>query len=194
MTTQFFVTACDTCLGICLFIVLTLLVIYLIIKSMKRRELGMNTATLTQWQSDTAYYALVNGELVRYESCSEVPDELFEAGLGLKISDAVSDVQKRGCQMKSLHVVDSVYYANVLAVLKMAVDKYGETFPVLYRGIAEGSTPDSQRLIFFGTTQREVAEFYGDVQVMKNVRGLKTLSLCESVTGNDQMDEEVIFF
>ncbi len=155
----------------------------------------MNTAAVqTQWQNDMAYYALVDGHLVRYETCSDVPDELFNAGLGLRICDAVSAVQKRGCQMKSLHIVDSEYYANVLAVLKMAVEKYGEIFPTLYRGVADGSTPDSQRLIFFGSTQREVAEFYGDVQEIRNVRGLRTHSFCESVTGNDQMDEEVIFF
>ncbi len=155
----------------------------------------MNVATPTQWQADTAYYALVNGELVRYENCSDVPDELFDAGLGLKISDAVSDVQKRGCQMKSLHVVDSVYYANVLAVLKMAVEKYGEIFPSIYRGIADGSTPDSERLIFFGATDRKIAEFYGTVTELSNVKGLRTNSTCASVSSDEfDMDEEVIYF
>lgn len=135
----------------------------------------------------------LEGECLKGAPASQVPDECFDDAC--KISEAVGFVQKLGCAGRSQHVVSSEYHRCCLAVLRMAVEKYGETFPVLLRG-TRSSRPDAEHQILFGTTDKTVAEFYGQVREYRNIKGLRTRSVALSVATDDysQCDEEVIFF
>jgi hypothetical protein len=160
---------------------------------MEHRAAQMNTQAITQDYKDnfTNYY--LAGNTLKSGSVNEIPDEYFEDAC--TIQEAVRFVQQLGCQGRSQHVVRSKYHQCVLAVLQMAVEKYGEIFPVVLRGCF-GNLPLKQHLILFGTTDRTVAEFYGEVQEFKFVKGLKVKSLVKSVVTDeyDYDDEEIIFF
>lgn len=147
------------------------------------------------WESDTSYYWVENGQIQSAPKCSMVPDEVFENGRAMKISTAVSSVQKDGCIGRSLHRTGDDWHETVLAILEMAVDKYGETFDILYRG-THSDRPDSDHRILFATTDKNVAEFYGSVKQYRTVKGLRTKSMKLSVVTGDytQCDDEVIFF
>lgn len=135
----------------------------------------------------------LEGETLVGAPSSQVPhDKLDDA---CTIAEAISFVQRLGCAGRSQHIVKNEYHKNCLAVLKMAVEKYGETFPVLLRG-TRSNRPDAEHKILFGTTDRNVAEFYGDVKEYRNIKGLRTKSLVLSVVTDSyaQSDEEIIFF
>lgn len=138
------------------------------------------------------YYYGETGNLVCAKSVSEVPENLDFASIG----DAVRYVQKLGCCGLSQHKIRGEYHQLCLDVLRSAVEEYGEVFPAVLRGI-RSERKESDSLILFGTTSREVAEFYGSkgIREYKNVLGLKTLA-ARSVTTDDysQADEEIIFF
>lgn len=145
------------------------------------------------YQEDINYYFFKkDGQLVG-DSLENLSDEDFDRSL--KISEAVGYVQKLGCLGKSQHIIHNDEHRTALAVLRMAVEKYGEVFPVVLRGCS-GSLPLEQHLILFGTTDREVAEFYGEVREFQNIKGLRTYSLMKSVKSDDlkEIDEEIIFF
>lgn len=137
------------------------------------------------------YY--LEGNKLEYASVSEVPDEYFDNAC--TISEAISYVQQLGCQRRSQHIIHSEYHRCVLAVLRMAVERYGEYFDVVYRGCS-GNLPLNQHLILFGTTDRAVAENYGEVKEFTKVKGLRFISHRKSVVTNnyDYDDVEIIFF
>lgn len=146
------------------------------------------------YQNDFTYYFFDdNSNLVGLPS-KEVPDKYFEDAC--TIQHAVSYVQKLGCCGMSQHVIRSTYHKTVLAVLKMAVDEYGEVFPTLYRGVRNDNYSDSDHLILFGSTDFSVAENYGKVVEYSNIKGLRTTSWAKSVVTDsyEESDEEVIFF
>lgn len=144
------------------------------------------------YRDDFTYYYYRDSQLVAAQSLSDVPEDVEDY---CKISEAVAFVQKIGCAGRSQHDIKTEYHQLCLDVLKIAVEKYGEVFPVLLRG-TRSNRPEAEHKILFGTTQREVAEFYGEVREYKYVKGLRTASLMLSVVSGeyDQMDEEVIFF
>jgi NAD-dependent SIR2 family protein deacetylase len=138
------------------------------------------------------YYYSEAGNLVYTKSVSEVPEDLNYASNG----DAVRYVQKLGCCGLSQHTIRGEYHQLCLDVLRSAVEEYGEVFPSVLRGVrSERNECDS--LILFGTTSREVAEFYGskEIREYRNVLGLRTLAAKSVVTDDySQVDEEIIFF
>ncbi|NCJ06676.1 hypothetical protein GS597_09185 [Synechococcales cyanobacterium C] len=150
----------------------------------------MNTAT---YKNDFRQFWMESGVLQSADTASQVPDEVWDKAC--TISEAVSFVQRLGCAGRSQHVVGSDYHETVLAVLRFAVECYGEEFPELLRG-ARSERPDAECKILFGSTDRAVAEQYGPVRSYRNVRGLRTASLVLSVVMGDysQADEEIIFF
>lgn len=137
---------------------------------------------------DFTYYYYAEGRLKSVESLSQVPGEIEDFAT---LHDAISQFTAKGCR-GDLHQIRSEYDRLCLEVLKIGVEKYGEVFPVLYRG--ESGYNVTQRVIWYATPSAEIAAFYGDLQVLENVRGLKTISFRESVRGIDAVDEEVIFF
>lgn len=153
----------------------------------------MTTATAQAYRDDFRQFWLEDGVLQSAASASQVPDHAWDSAC--TISEAVSFVQRIGCAGRSQHVVKGSYHESVLAVLKMAVEQYGEDFPELLRGI-RSERPDAEHKILFGTTDRAVAEQYGTIRTYRNVRGLRTSSLVLSVVTDDyaQQDEEIIFF
>ena len=143
------------------------------------------------WHNDFTYYYF-DGNEIKSGLLSSVPDEVEDYA---KVHEAIGFVQHIGCTGKSQHVISSDYHRLCLEVLKIAVEKYGETFPVLLRGV-RSNRPDSEHKILFGTTDRQVAGFYGEVREYRNIKGLRTNSAMKSVKTNNMsdMDEEVIFF
>lgn len=141
---------------------------------------------------DVTYYYLVDDQL-KGSTASKVPDEYFDDCC--KISEAVRFVQQLGCQGRSQHIIHSEFHRTALAVLRMAVEKYGENFPCVLRGCS-GNLPVQNHLILFGTLDKNVAEFYGKIQEFKNIRGLRVNSQAKSVVTDDYsaIDEEIIFF
>jgi hypothetical protein len=152
----------------------------------------MSTA-LAQHLQDTRQFWLEDGSLQWAASPSGVPDEVWDDAC--TIYEAISFVQRLGCSGRSQHQIKSKYHETCLAVLRMAVQEYGEVFPVLLRG-TRSSRPDSEHRILFGTTNPAVASFYGEIREYRNVCGLRTKSLVLSVVSGDysQADEEIIFF
>ena len=153
----------------------------------------MSTTAIAQHIQDTRQFWIENGALQWVTTPSAVPDEFWDDAC--TIAEAISFVQRLGCSGQSQHKIKSAYHATCLAVLQMAVQEYGEIFPVLLRG-ARSARPDAEHKILFGTTNPAVAEFYGDIREYRNVRGLRTKSLVLSVVTADysQADEEIIFF
>lgn len=153
----------------------------------------MNTAAAANYRNDFRQFWLESGVLQSAANAAGVPDECFEDAC--TISEAVSFVQRLGCAGRSQHIVKDGYHATVLAVLKMAVEQYGEDFPELLRG-TRSDRSDADHKILFGTTDRAVAEQYGTIRNYRNARGLRTTSLVLSVVSDDysQQDEEIIFF
>jgi hypothetical protein len=142
------------------------------------------------------YFYFENENLKIANFCSEVPEDVEEF---TKLSDAVSYVQHLGCAGFSQHKIRNKYHELNLLALRWAVENIGETFPELLRGV-RSQRSEQESLILFGTTDREVAEFYakdGNVKVYKNIKGLRTTSTMKSVKTDDwadQGDEEIIFF
>jgi hypothetical protein len=143
-------------------------------------------------RDDFTYYYYQGGQIVEASALCDVPEDIEDY---CKISDAVSFVQKIGCAGRSQHNVKTEYHRLCLDVLKIAVQKHGEVFPVLLRG-TRSTRPDADHQILFGTTDKTVAEFYGQVREYRNIKGLRTRSMAVSVATDDygQCDEEVIFF
>lgn len=143
---------------------------------------------MQDWQNDFTYYWLAPEGLVG-APLSEVPEEVEDFW---SIGDAVSYVQRLGCSGMNLHTQTP---QTVLDVLKLAVEKYGEVHQKVLRG-TRSQRPLSEYKILFGTTDRKVAEFYGDVTEHLNVRGIKYAANTLSVVSGDysQDDEEIIFF
>ena len=138
-------------------------------------------------------YFRLDGETLIQKPLSEIGDEELEAFCS--IEEAVSLVQTYGCVGFCQHKIRNDYHRTALAVLKMAVELYGEVFPVLYRG-TRSSRPLDEHLILFGTTDMEIASWYGEVVEHRSVKGLRTLSTKISVVTEDysRRDEEIIFF
>ena len=151
------------------------------------------TTALARHLQDTRQFWLKDGNLQWAESPDGVPDDVWDDAC--TVYEAISFVQRLGCSGRSQHQIKSAYHETCLAVLKMAVQEYGETFPVLLRG-TRSSRPDSEYRIKFGTTNPAVAEFYGEIREYRNIKGLRTKSLVLSVVTDDysQADEEIIFF
>ena len=141
------------------------------------------------------YFYFENDNLRIVDACSEVPEDVEEFA---KLSDAVSYVQHLGCAGFSQHKIRNEYHKLNLLALRWAVENIGEVFPEVLRGVrSQRSDQDSQ--ILFGTTDKEVAEFYakdGNVKVYKNIKGLRTMSTMKSAKTDDwaEGDEEIIFF
>lgn len=153
----------------------------------------MTTVAMPAHIQDTRQYWLEGGSLMSATKASEVPGHAWNDAC--TIFEAISFVQRLGCSGRSQHIVKDGYHATCLAVLKMAVERYGQDFPVLLRG-TRSARPDSEHKILFGTTDRAVAEFYGTVREYRNIRGLRTSSMVLSVVSDDysRTDEEIIFF
>lgn len=136
----------------------------------------------------TRYYYAEDGTIQSCSLASEVPDEVDDY---FTISEALSFLQRAGCWGFSFDA-ETARPSVLLAaeIVKIAIEKYGEVFPVLYRG-CDGPEP-SGRVIKYGSPIREVAEFYGKVKVLRNIKGLRHLGFAESVCGLDR-DEEVLF-
>jgi hypothetical protein len=148
--------------------------------------------TLAQHR-DTRQFWLEDDALQWAKSPDGVPDEVWDDAC--TIYEAITFVQRLGCGRASQHQIKSAYHETCLAVLRMAVREYGENFPVLLRGV-RSARPDSEHRILFGTTNPDVASFYGEIREYRNIKGLRTRSLLLSVVTDDysQQDEEIIFF
>lgn len=148
---------------------------------------------MTTYRDDFTYYWLdLDGQLQSAAKPSLVPDEYFNNCC--QVTEAIRYVQKLGCTGKSQHTVNTEYHRCALEVLKLAVQKYGEEFETVLRGVRD-NRPDTDHKILFGTTNPEVARFYGEIRKYKNIRGLLTYSISLSVTDDEySCDEEIIFF
>ncbi len=104
----------------------------------------MNTQAIAKNYKDNFLNYYLVGDTLKSASVSEIPDEYFENAC--TIQEAVRFVQQLGCQGRSQHVIHSEYHRCVLAVLRMAVEEYGEFFPAVLRGCS-GSLPLEQHLI-----------------------------------------------
>ena len=149
---------------------------------------------MKKYLEDITYYFLSSTNELKGDSLQNLSDD-DDFDRSMKISEAVGYVQKLGCLGKSQHIVHNEEHRTALAFLRMAVEKYGEVFPVVLRGCS-GSLPLDQHLILFGTTDPDIAAFYGEVKEFHNIKGLRTSSFMQSVKSDDltEMDEEIIFF
>lgn len=147
---------------------------------------------LPAYFDDSRYFYMQGEELTCAQSCSGVPDDVEDYA---RIMDAVNEVQSRGSWGLSQHKVEGSYHELCLKVLHLAVQLYGEEFPILYRG-SRSKRPDSEYKIMFASPEKEVARFYGEVKEYRNIFGLKTHSNLKSVKSGDwsEIDIEVIFF
>lgn len=145
-----------------------------------------------KYQDDFTYYYFDNNELKIATVVSEIPEHINE---WMTISDAVGYVRKIGCMGQHIHNCQKQSTKLALAVLRIAIYKYGQMFDKVYRG-SKSSRPLSEYKLIFASPSREVAEFYGEVTELTNIRGLLTRSMAKSVVTDDysQVDEEILFF
>jgi len=146
------------------------------------------------------YYYKESGEIATAPSAMSIPEEIE---VFAKLSDAVRFVQKLGCVGTSQHIIKEgekgEFHRLCLEVLKRNVREIGEVFSLVLRGVRPSSYPDAEHKILFGSTDRKVAEFYGEIREYRNIKGLKVFSLMRSVNYEEngdesEMDEEIIFF
>lgn len=153
---------------------------------------------MTVWQKplyfeDFTRYYFQDGVLKSSPTVSDVPEEIDDFA---SIGEAISTLQMYGCIGKSIQSAKEESHRLSLAVLRLAVEKYGEVIPTVYRGV-RGNLPLSDHQVLYGSSDHEVAEFYGDVVEYKNIKGLRTYSSKKSVVDpedDSRMDEEIIFF
>lgn len=144
--------------------------------------------------NEFTYFYFKDGKLERVGSLYQVPEE--EGVAFCKLADAIGYVQKLGCCGMSQHKIRNEYHHLCLEVLRWYVDNFGETFPLIFRGV-RNERPDSEHLILFGTRDIEVAKFYGStIKKYTNIKGLRTASYVKSVKTEDwsEADDEIIFF
>ena len=139
------------------------------------------------------FYFDADGNLVCSETISAIPEEVE---VFWTVSEAARYMQQLGCWGKSLHVVKKEEHALALAVLRYAVEKQGEVFPIIYRGERNcGGFALEDHKILYGSTDFDIASAYGDVQVFRDVKAIKTKSLAMSIKDDGfDCDEEIIFF
>jgi hypothetical protein len=143
------------------------------------------------WQNDFTYWYVENGALVEAGSLSEVPEDVECYG---RIHDAVAFFPRLSMFRKSAHVVDSEDQALYLAIIAIAIERYGEDCHV-FRG-SNGEWELSRHKILYGATSIDVAAHYGHIVEGLQVRGLRTHSPTNSVLtpdDDDSEDEEIIF-
>jgi len=142
------------------------------------------------WQNDFNYYYFDSGVL-NSVPLSDVPEEIEDYA---KIGDAVAFVQKCGAVGWSQHTPRNQYHELCLEILKMAVKLYGVEHETLYRGV-RSSRPDSDHKIMFASPSKTVAEWYGDVKEISNIKGLAYRSTLNRVIEDSvEADFEVLFF
>jgi hypothetical protein len=149
---------------------------------------------LMSYKDDFTQYYYLGGELKVASVVSEVPEDVDDF---TTINEAIFWMQKLGCIGRHVHG-DNPSNSLLLEVMRIAVEKYGQVFPLVYRGV-RSNRPDAQYKILYGALDKNVAAFYGNVKVYRNVRGLLTRSLAKPVladetTPADEADEEIIFF
>ena len=145
----------------------------------------------------TCWYQMPNSkEILWASSISQIPED--DNILITDVYQIHSLLQGIGCCGLSGHdnnpLITGDWSVFALKVLPLAIEKHGEIFPVVYRGIS-GDLPDNQHRYLFGSLDKEVAAFYGEVQEYRNIKGLHFRSTVKSVkTGDyDDGDSEVIF-
>ena len=135
-------------------------------------------------------------EILEASSLAEVPED--EDILFANVYQIHRFLQHLGCAGISGHdnnkFMQSPDRTFILEILPLAIEKYGQIYPIVYRGIS-GNLPDSKHRYLFGSLDKEVAECYGKVREYHNIKGLHFRSTVKSVkTGDyDDGDSEVIF-
>ena len=156
------------------------------------------------WNDFTQYY-FQDGELKSASSVADVPEHIDDFA---SISSALGSFQDRGCwglsnqldiEPKTQRDRQRIEALKLdIVIVKIAVEKYGEILPVIYRGRnAEMTLPIAKHKVLFGSPDRAIAAWYGEVTEYHNVRALRYYSKKVSVIDPDNadaMDEEVVFF
>ena len=138
-------------------------------------------------------------KILEASSLAEVPED--EDTLFANVYQIHRFLQHIGCAGISGHdnnkFMQSPDRIFILEILPLAIEKYGEIYPIVYRGIS-GDLPDNRHRYLFGSLDKEVAECYGKVREYHNVKGLHFRSTVKSVKTEDwgeedEGDSEVIF-
>jgi hypothetical protein len=157
------------------------------------------------WNDFTQYFFDGDGELKSAPSVGEVPQDVENFA---NIGEALSSLQSRGCwglsnqldiEPKTQRDRQRLEALQLdIAIVKIAIEKYGEILPVIYRGRnPEMTLPIAKHKVLFGSPNRAIAAWYGEVIEYRNVKALRYYSKKVSVVDPDNadaMDEEVVFF
>lgn len=155
------------------------------------------------WEDFTQYF-FQDGELKSALSVADVPEDIENFA---NIHEALSSLQSRGCWGLSnqLDIEPKIQRDRQrlealqldIAIIKIAIEKYGETLTV-YRGRnPEMTLPIAKHKVLFASPDRAIAAWYGEVIEYHNVKALRYYSKKVSVVDPDNadaMDEEVVFF
>ena len=155
------------------------------------------------WNDFTQYY-FQDGELKSASSVADVPEDVDNFA---SIHSALGSLQDRGCWGLSNQDIEPKTKRDRqrlealqldIAIIKIAIEKYGEILPVIYRGRnPEMTLPIAKHKVLFGSPNRAIAAWYGEVAEYHNVKALRYYSKKVSVIDPDNvdaMDEEVVFF
>ena len=140
-----------------------------------------------------SYWYEKQGKIFRAESLRDVPEEVENNYA--TANDIGRYLQKVGAAGMNFHTKDTPYHLFMLKILPLAIEAYGQEFPVLYRGVRT-NRPDADHKVLFASPDLEVARFYGEtIKTYHNVRGLLFLSSLKQVTDDEwgEGDKEVIF-
>jgi hypothetical protein len=147
----------------------------------------------------TYWYRYDDTEIVEVPSLCEVPDnEEILFGNVYTLFDHFNHLGACGINPhipnnpKNPFLRTTEFY---LEILPLAIEKYGEIYPIIYRGI-RSDRPDSDYRILFGSLDRDVAAWYGTIRKYRNIKGLHFQSSLKNVLTDDwehEGDSEVIF-
>jgi hypothetical protein len=141
----------------------------------------------------TRYYYRAEEGMMSADSFGGVPEEYID--VAETAARAASYLTKLGCVGRSQHNPKDSYHITCLDALRQYIAEFGEVFEGVLRG-TRSSRSEQEYKILFGTTDREVAEFYGDeVKEYAQILGIRILSARDSVKeGSNEPDEEILFF
>jgi hypothetical protein len=133
---------------------------------------------MLKYQEDRRHFYYQDDVLTSSNKISDIPDDVDDYW---SMSDAVQHLAHSGCLGSDFSISGAKESLKLCAeVVKIAVAEYGENFSRLYRGSHNGINP-TNRVVKYATPSQEVAEFYGAVTILENIKGLRTFSLREEV-------------
>ena len=136
------------------------------------------------------YYYTIGSKLCS-GGFSDIPDDDIDF---ITPEQAANYLAKVGCIGRNHHQAIRPYHKLALDALRDWITKNPTVVPLVYRGARATKHPLRDHNILFGSTAREVAEYYGEVVEYHNIIGYPFTPIVKMENYDIIPGEEVIFF